>query len=192
MGVVDVRPVRLENVSTPSSVLASLLALGCVLPVSADERGAHYPASALEDGIEGWVELSYWVDDACKFRVEVVAADPEGVLDAVALDRLVALHVNDEEEIDWAVVGYTPPTLAEGEALSQSEYARLKADVDAKGPWPVQRTITGFPEGRVQCDFASDGALVAMQVLTPDGERVSSDESVVGKQQSRMRFIMED
>lgn len=164
------------------------------MPVSADENRTLYPASALEDGVEGWVELDFWVDEACEFRAQVVAAEPERIFDAVALEQLVALHVHDEEEIDWAKVGYTPTAPSEGDALTQSEYEALRADVDSKGPWPIKRTITGFTEGLVQCDFAPDGALVSIQVLTSSGESVYSGEPglVVGKQQSRMRFLIED
>ena len=173
--------------------LVSALAIGVTLPASASGTGVLYPESALENGIEGWVEVRFWVDHACEFKAEVLSAEPEGVFDDVAVARLESMHVRDEEDVDWSKVGFEPSLGADGEAMSAAEYESLRAEVDSAGPWPRKRTIVGFPNGEVLCRFGLDGTLLSIDVGTRTvedfrNEQADSHLPFVEKQVLRMRF----
>jgi len=67
---VALAPRRLQPVSTPEPV---------------------YPAQALRNRIEGWVEIAYTVDESGATRdLAVTASEPQGVFDAAAMDAVAS------------------------------------------------------------------------------------------------------
>ena len=94
-----------------------------MLAMPADELGRVsstdpvYPAAALRDGVEGWVELSFTITESGAVRdMEVVDSAPAGVFESAAMEALASWRYK--------------PRIANGQPVAHRATATLRFDVD--------------------------------------------------------------
>ncbi|MCJ7450988.1 MAG: TonB family protein [Steroidobacteraceae bacterium] len=98
-------------------------AVSAMLAMPSDELGRVsstnpvYPAAALRDGVEGWVELSFTITETGTVRdIEVVDATPRGVFESSAMEALASWRYK--------------PRIANGQPVAHRSTATLRFDVD--------------------------------------------------------------
>jgi protein TonB len=89
----------------------------------ADELGrihatdAVYPADALRNHVEGWVELSFTITETGSVRdVEIVDSQPQGVFESAATEAVEAWKFR--------------PRLANGQPVAHRSYVTLRFNVE--------------------------------------------------------------
>jgi len=76
-----------------------------------------YPAAALRDGVEGWVELSFTISETGTVRdIDVVDSMPHGVFDSAASEALGSWRFK--------------PRIANGQPVAHRSTVTLRFDVD--------------------------------------------------------------
>jgi protein TonB len=76
-----------------------------------------YPAAALRDGVEGWVELNFTITETGTVRdIEVVDATPRGVFESAATEALASWRYK--------------PRIANGVPVAHRSTATLRFNVD--------------------------------------------------------------
>jgi len=151
-------------------ILALVIAVSIPAGATTVRVSPIYPEEALSAGIEGWVELAYYVDESCTLVTEIVAADPEGVFEAAAIRSLQRTIVSEEPEIDWSKVGVAKPSSSS--ILSEDEASALNAKIDDAGPWPTVKTIRDLklPPRRIECHLDTAGELQFVMEFTSSGD----------------------
>jgi protein TonB len=98
-------------------------AVAAVLAMPSDEMGRVtstdpvYPAAALRDGVEGWVELSFTITETGTVRdIEVVDSTPRGVFESAAIEALGSWRYK--------------PRIANGAPVAHRSTATLRFEVD--------------------------------------------------------------
>ena len=133
-------------------------------PGTSARVGTIYPKEALEAGIEGWVDLAYWVDGACNLVVEVIAAEPEGVFEEAAQANFRRQVTAERELVDWSrIPGYTEP---DGRPMTEAEYRLRHEAVESGGPWPRVKALylDMFGGERLRCRFDAEERFVSVEV----------------------------
>jgi len=76
-----------------------------------------YPAAALRDGVEGWVEISFTITEAGTVSdIEVVDSSPRGVFESAATEAVASWRYK--------------PRIANGQPVAHRSTATLRFDVD--------------------------------------------------------------
>lgn len=134
-------------------LLQALIFLSCLLVVHlsfATSIKPIYPKAALEKGIEGWVELSYVVNNNCSLNLTIIASEPAGTFDESAIRNFRRSTISTEYHVNWESLGIERPS---DRVLSAIEYEELQKIVEKNGPWPFTRYIHQ-PDGQsISCHF---------------------------------------
>ena len=145
-----------------------------------------YPAPALEAGIEGWVQVAFWVDAGCNLVLDVHASDPEDVFDEAAVSGLRRSMIAETALVDWSQVPVEQPD--EGDILTEVEYRAIREAVAESGPWPTVRTIAFHDNSNTEiaCRFDVDGQLLSAE-FRRSGELL---RGLTGVQLSREQYLL--
>ena len=169
------------------------------LSAHADRFEPIYPAVAIEKGIEGWVELDYWVNDVCEFVAKVVESDPKGVFEDAAIKNLERTLVHDEEIVDWSQITAASRLESGTEPLSQSDHEIIHGEIEAKGPWPMIRTILNIDSSNkeLRCWFSPDGSLERIEYpgvtqANAASGREGTNGLLLAKRRQRFSFLLGD
>jgi TonB family protein len=120
-GYVKSRPAEVPLPPQPTGRLDAATAAALAMPADELERihatDPVYPAAALRDHVEGWVELMFTITETGTVRdVEVVDAQPHGVFESAATDAVSAWRFR--------------PRLANGQPVPRRSTVTLRFNVE--------------------------------------------------------------
>jgi hypothetical protein len=150
------------------AVITTVILLAGVASAFAGKVNWPYPKSALDAGIEGWVEVNFWVDHNCDLIVNVHAAEPQGVFDDAAVNQFHKITTSETELIEWSKVpGHEEPG---GSPISPETYLALMDAVKKEGPWPLTRTHYFYfvtePSDKIVCYFSRNRNLESVEIYS--------------------------